>query len=233
MPLMRRKRFYRRKRYSRRPTRIGGFLTPTARSRFNPTKWIDSGNATGPCTIGGYGLTAVWPLYVPLNICTQGSAMTQRIGTKVIMKSLSIRGKVTHGNAQGDYLFMRALLVYDRQANNSATPATLSEILDASSTIGRLNLSNTARFLIVKDWQWVHGNSNTASNASYKYFNKYVKLPNLSTLYNSGNAGTLADIASGSLVFYIFSDVASNGNTPPTNTDCPYFSGFFRLRFLD
>lgn len=155
-----------------------------------------------------------------------GSDFNQRIGRKILLKSVYIRGFVatepalaptaaTSAAAQQ----VRMMIVSDMQPNGSA-PA-ITDILVAATASSQLNLNNRDRFRIITDKTYVLGPYNNvttatqatqiASGAQIINIKKYKKL-NLEMIFNATNGGTIADIASGALFMVWIGSTAASGN---------------------
>ena len=112
------------------------------------------------------------------------------------------------------------MVVYDKQAN--ATAPAITDVLVVDSFIGQNNLNNRDRFVVLCDYlsEPIGANGNTSvGGVIYKSLN-------METMFNSGNAGTVADITSGSV--YLF--VAQTGGIGVVN---PTFNWRARVRFTD
>lgn len=198
-------------------------------------KWVDTGAVQSAFTSAG--------VLTLLNGLTRGTDSYQRVARRVKLVRVNVRGHIQNyqaGAAPGaDYL--RAFLVYDRESNG-ATPA-LSDILQDTTSAGatstsaysQVNINNADRFAIVKEWLWgtihqsnVGGGSTgvdtlpTLSEVPFKYSKKL----DLDTRFNSGNAGTSADITTGAL-YLVTCGIQSAANAQyALNIDC-------RVRFVD
>jgi len=133
-------------------------------------------------------LAAGWN-YLLLNGIQIGTGGSNRVGREVFLEKLdfSISGTPT-----------RWMIVYDRQSNG-ATPATDALTQDVSDSISPQNFSNKERFDILWDSQY----DRTPEQAQI-YNHKDFEI-GLCTYYNSGSAGTVADITSGALYLAVWS----------------------------
>lgn len=143
-----------------------------------------------------------------LNGTVQGTDYTQRIGRKIVLKSVYIRGYVrleaTAGAAgAGEPQLARMIIVVDNQPNG--TVFAITDLLMSANVSSQLNLNNRDRFSILCDKEWVFdpwvgglapisGYCGRAIHAVKKY-----KKINMETIFNAGNAGTIADMNSGAL----------------------------------
>lgn len=188
------------------PLRSGGYTPNTVERKVSD---IDTGtvqvNTTGSISL----------LCCP----TLGSDMTNRIGRKILMKSVYVRGfvRIDTINVPGTILqqLCRMVLLVDMQPNG-ALPA-VTDILKEASPVSQLNLNNRDRFKILCDKEWIFDHQNLVNTAGASYatagrsvgiVKKYKKL-NIETIFNGVNGGTIADITSGALLMlWIGSNVA-------------------------
>lgn len=169
-----------------------------------------------------------------------GSDFNNRIGRKIMLKSVYIRGYVvSEASANGPAVAFnnaqqcRFILFCDMQPNGAAPAVT--DLLNTANPASHLNLNNRDRFKIYSDKEFVldpYFLVTTATQASaamtnqVKTFKKFKKL-NLEVIYNSTNGGTIADINSGALyMLWIGSQAAG------TNTDANAVLST-RVRYLD
>lgn len=148
------------------------------------------------------GATNDFTAPVNLNTVAVGPASTDRVGRKITMRSLYIRGVYSAATASAD---LRVLVVYDKQANG-AVPAT-NVILSGTPNFNSFqNLNNSDRFVVVAD-QII---SQPQQAATPQYFQIYRKL-NLDTLFlldtNASNS-----IATGALLI-LFADDSANAQS--------------------
>jgi len=169
-----------------------------------------------------------------LNGTTQGAFYNNRIGRKIQMKSLLIRGTMVFTPTVGisSYTY-RIIIYYDKQANGSSP--LLADLLDGSySTITTdapscpINLNNRDRFLIL------HDKVGTISAATYsttyqstvKPFKIYKKI-NLDTVYNGTDSLLEASVSTGGLWILLVNP------DPSANFSIRLQSFYSRVRFYD
>lgn len=204
---------------TRAPLRTGGFYGGYYRRGREELKIIDTEDvATGFLSAGAVTL---------LNGVAQGTDYTNRIGRKILLKSLLFRMSILPSSGAsattGDVV--RVLIVYDCQTN-AAAPA-VTDIITAASYNNPMNLNNRDRFKIIADKFISMGASTYAAGAltdgspTAKQFKIYKKF-NMEEIF--GNTGaTVGSISTGG----IFVLTISLGNQL-TNYD---FSS--RIRFTD
>lgn len=149
----------------------------------------------------------------PLNLIQQGAAGNERIGRKVSLKSVQIRGFFLANPAEGitvspELNYMRMLVVYDKQTNG--TLPNINAILQNQFYDGSYSLTETAglninsrdRFEILLDKMFVLP-SDTAgfipsATVDLLHVEEYRKLKGKETCYNT-STGSIGDIATGGL----------------------------------
>lgn len=173
-----------------------------------------------------------------LNNVVQGSEVYQRVGRKIYMKSVRIRGYLQSLSSSGlDY--GRIILLYDSQAN-AALPA-LADILQNSNAgaatyaTTNMNINNRERFRVLRDLPislspvtntgGVLTNFTIGDPIKQSYnIDLFVDLKGLESIYNATSGGTIADITSGSLLLFVISAAGTSQWT---------FSYTSRLRYYD
>lgn len=175
-----------------------------------------------------------------LNGCEQGSDYTDRIGRKIFMKSLFIRGMVStqpslnagSSPSAANSQTARMVVFIDSQPNGAAPSVT--DLLNTASPFSQLNLNNRDRFRILADETFCFGplvTSTTATQAiayadnQASLVERYLRLRH-ETIFNAGNAGTIGDINSGALYMFWIGSVISGA------ADC-IATVSTRVRFLD
>lgn len=149
-----------------------------------------------------------------LNGTVPGTNEFNRIGRKITMKAIRLRfGLFPAAPAAGQNEALRILLVYDRQSNGAAPAwADVIQSQDAAGTTSSTawdhrNESNRDRFVVLRDWHFkatgaagIFANSLDGTEFTKdSTYDVYVRLKGLETHYNTGTAGTIADITTGAL----------------------------------
>ena len=166
-----------------------------------------------------------------LNGVAEGTSFYNRIGRRISLKSVQISGTLndnTAGTPTNDSLYVRMLVLYDRQ-NNGGTPA-LPDILQDVTAAGTIvtdaysgiNMSNSDRFKVLMDNRVFIPNDNT-TNAGQNLeqgiagylpgtgetnIKRYIKLNGLETNYGTANANA-AGCQTGAL-WLVFVSAGSN-----------------------
>lgn len=175
-----------------------------------------------------------------LCIPTTGADMTNRVGRKILQKSVYIRGRVTQeATAAGPQTVanssqqIRFILFVDYQPNGAAPAVT--DLLNTASPASQLNINNRDRFKVLKDKCYVfdasaYNTTATSQLASWSrtvYNFKCYKKIDIETIFNATNGGTIADINSGALYMFWIGDQAAGSNTDGNALVST------RVRFLD
>lgn len=156
----------------------------------------------------------------------QGAAQTQRIGRKILLKSIQVRGEAhsdsTTVTATGSWM-----IVYDKRPTGSL-PA-ITDILVSANSKSFTNSVNVGRFQIIarKNYSFA-GNNTTAGQQDSKtiYFvDKFIKLSKR-MVFKAAGTGAIGDIEQGALYF------VTVGNTGASTDDAKVTVGF-RTRFYD
>lgn len=133
-----------------------------------------------------------------LNGSARGPEIYQRIGRQIFLKSLQVRLNVAQQNGALNEQTWRYTIVYDRQCNGTAT--TTAGVFDLAGApsycFSQLNMDNRDRYLVLRD-RVLKVSPPLDTDGTYNLVDD-VPL-NLFTTYNSGNTGTVTDIASGAL----------------------------------
>lgn len=197
--------------------RTGGWADPS-RMGLGELKFVDTqptfGPAAGALTFQTPGVSNL------INGIVPGSSASQRIGRKVVLKSILIRYTWALAPTSTGGSPLRILVVYDKQANAAAPGVT--DILLANEFNSQNNLSNRDRFVTIFD----HITEPIAAGETYSVSGTLFKKLNLETMFNAGTAGTIGDITSGSM--YI--TFAQNGNIL---TASPAATTSIRVRYTD
>lgn len=178
------------------------------------------------------------PVFVTLNACVNGAELYQRVGRKIYMKSLHIRGFVNNTSTSVND-FARIIIFYDAQPNAAApTIQTLlqdSNAAAATTAYSEINLINRARFKILRDYQIILPSLTNTAGVITNFalqdnllnplnINFFIKLKGLEAEYNGVNGGTIADISSGAIFITAVSSISND------NYDFIFTS---RLRYYD
>lgn len=183
------------------------------------TGFVDVASAT-------YGLDTTGSVTL-LNTVAQGASVSQRVGKKIMLKSLQARG-VMQNNATALLNDVAFLIVYDKRPTGALPSVT--DILVSASAQAFNNDANSGRFNILKrcDSNLV-GNGTAAGNlteSTLRDADFFLDLKGRATVYKAAGTGAIADIEEGALYL-----VTVGGNAAGTSAASLVVA--FRTRFLD
>jgi len=199
---------------------------------------VVGGAATGvvPFVIAGSA-----PTPILLNGLQLGSQFYNRIGNKINMKSLRIRGHIQpYATSYSD--FLRVVIVYDRQTSGGVAPTYSSLFANMNQTgnglAGTFDYPSVAwmdRFTVLRDTivtvpaftytagQIINGGIHT--NETSLWIDEYIPLKDLPVAFKSTSSPvTAADINVGAIFMYCVSMV---------NDNCMRANFMVRLRYYD
>lgn len=158
-----------------------------------------------------------------LNCIPQGATVANRIGNKVMMKSVAFKANLV-ASATTLVLGARLMLVYDRQTNG-AFPA-IGDILQnqpagATTAFSDINIANKNRFLILRDQYFDFD----VSQAQKRTVNLYCK-GRWETEFGA-NAGNITDIKMGALYLVLYATSSAGVGT------CSLDGAHSRIRYYD
>ncbi len=163
-----------------------------------------------------------------LNLVPEGTNQDERVGRKITIHSIQIRGSVILDPAAGvigtgiAYLY----LVQDTQCNGAA--AAVTDVVTSSNlNLGMINMANSSRFRILKRFVMnfaspSSGGSTTTLTEQAKAF-EYYKKCNIPIEF-SASTGAITEVRSNN-VFLIAGSVKAD--------DLIIFAGVARIRFSD
>lgn len=157
-----------------------------------------------------------------VNCITQGATVANRIGNKIMIKSIDMR--LSFSGIATTLATLRLMLIYDRQPNGAfpaITDILLSQPAGAAKALSGLNIANKSRFQVIRD-QWL--DMDPASNL-IELVHWYCKGRWESEF--GANAGNIGDFRTGALLLVAF--VAAAGGAGPVT----FMSSECRIRYYD
>jgi len=128
-----------------------------------------------------------------LNGCAQGTTASTRLGRRILMKSLLIRWHFAINTTTAGNDSIRVLIIYDSQTNGTAPAAT--DVLLTDEFGSPMNLSNSRRFkVLIDELVPCIGTAGPGSACGTRYVKGEWPVE-----FNTGSAGTVGDIQSGSI----------------------------------
>jgi len=232
-----------------RPNHTAGRRRPLPGARYGSTRKREAKVVDLPVTIRAVPLFSISPTGVigpiygnqSLNYPVQGAAIQNRIGNKISMQYVSLKGNIYSLQSNGALAgtTFRIMIVYDKQTNG-AIPA-YSDIVSSvnpsgtasNSIVSHRNPYNRDRFLILYDstryvaFQNLQDATKIGNNivtaSSYLNLDIFVPLKGLETMYGANN-GNIGDVKTGGLFLVLCTD---DGTTSYSSELC------IRLGFED
>lgn len=155
-----------------------------------------------------------------LNSLANGTSASDRIGRKVVMKSIYIRWSFEMAPTGVDGAPLRILVVYDKQANGALAAITAPLVSSAFNSLN--NLSNKDRFVTLFD----HISDPIDAEGPHAVAGVLYKPINLEVQFDEDTDGGIDDIMSGAVILY----VAQQGTII---TAAPTFVCRTRIRYTD
>lgn len=203
-----------------RPWRFGGFRGVGQRSP-QERKVIDVAQAT-------YGLNTTGSV-TALNLVATGTDYTNRIGRKVNITAVQMRGFAALADATAGPTLTRIMLVWDMQPNGAL--ALVTDVLNAALPDSFMNLNNRDRFRVLYDKQFVFGATTNVATQAYAQapsvmnLNVYKRCNQPVTF--SGTTAAIGSMETGALLLVTVGDQTA-ASTAGANA---YLT--FRMRFTD
>lgn len=138
---------------------------------------------------------------------TQGTGAAGRVGAKVAYKGISVDLLFRPTSASDSYV--NWCLLYDKETNG-AVPSVAS-VFEQANGMGQRTHIYKDRFITLKKGQVAYQDTDGTSGVAIKRWTFYVPLKGKPCKFNTGNAGTVADIQSGSLIL-AYSGSTAGGN---------------------
>jgi len=171
-------------------TRPGGFRF---QGMMTEKKVVDIGN-------GNFGINSVGTI-TAINLIQTGSSYYQRVGRKINMTSVEIRGSIFSAGATPTAETARLMILYDKQPNG-AFPAIGDILLDqpagTTNLQASINIANKSRFVFIRDQFFT-----IDPGVGQEYILKLYAKGRWETEYGS-NAGNIGDIKTGALYMLLF-----------------------------
>lgn len=177
-------------RYAKKPKTVMTVPRPMPRKTYQEANFVDLGaasyaaNTTGTITL--------------LNTIVQGPSQNERIGKRVYLKSLLMRG-FAFGGTTAVINDVATMIVYDKRPNG-VVPA-ITDILTSANSSAFMNDNNTSRFEVLRRKDYVLiGNSTTPSTGQEAIsVDEYIPLKKRPMIFNALGTGAIADIDEGAL----------------------------------
>lgn len=143
----------------------------------------------------------------------QGAAVTQRIGKKVMIRSIQLRG-YAHAGTAGTYNTGAIILVYDRRPTG-ALPA-VTDILVTANATAMNNDTNSGRFQILrrKDFLIIGNTTDYDNDKCVVQLDDFVTV-NRKSVFKAAGTGAIGDIEEGAM-YIVTVGIRGAGTTAST-----------------
>lgn len=197
--------------------RDGRFVSGQGSSVVKDPGFVDVASAT-------YALDTTGSITL-LNIVPQGTSNSERVGKRIMLKSLQFRGQQATG-ATATSTETAYIIVYDRRPCGNL-PA-ITDVLDTINPRSFNNDTNSARFKILKrvDRVLIGSVANTLTTSSNFNEDWFLSLKGLAQVFNAAGTGAIGDIDEGAI--YLITIGATVAGTA-----AGLLVGGFRTRYLD
>lgn len=162
---------------------------------------------------------AAWAGFTEINCIPQGATVANRIGNKVVVKSIHLKASIVNqvlANASA----ARIAIIYDKQPNGAfpaITDILIDQPLGAANTYSGLNIANKSRFTMLRDQFF----NLDAAQGQIHTINWYIK--GRWEVEYGANAGNIGDFRTGAIyLFGIYAGSVINLNV-----------GSARIRYYD
>lgn len=229
---------YGRSKYSRRSRGIFSTFVPAGGREYKNVETTLAWKFTSPCVIQP---ATANPGTLLMNLAC-GTAANERIGRKVVLKTVQIKGQISYipaltvppGSNNAGCATAYMFLIWDKQFN--ATLPTMGEIFSGGLSAGIpqrnfMNIDRGSRFVVIRKWVWNFQagaggwdqlNNVFLWNGEHKSMEDYIKC-NIPIVFG-GTTGAISEMNESALYLVCGTD---SGN------DEVYFDGRARVRFID
>lgn len=162
---------------------------------------------------------------VLLNQVDQGNTANTRIGKRIVMKAIQIRGKIQVPTSATVLDKVTVLLIYVRNVNSTGT-ATLplpTEVLAAGTSSGLTNRDAASKFKILRRWDYiVQGNTTVPTEQSKYIFEEYIvfKKPLVTQWLSGSTTGPYSAMEKGGLILMTLGDAVDGATNPVFSFNC-------------
>lgn len=161
------------------------------------------------------------PYVTSLVNCAPGTEAYQRLGREIVLRSIDLKVNVTSQATSDVPQTCRVMITIDRDARG-AVP-NFSDIIESGVLMGNYELNNRKRFLTIFD---DYLDLPPYSQGGFKTI-LFKKPLFLQTIFNAGDAGTIADVQENSIVLSMIGSETAVGGKYAT------LQGTCRIRFTD
>lgn len=162
-----------------------------------------------------------------INWIAQGVSSHQRVGKKIRMKALQMRGRWIAPStiASTTYSVCYYMIVYDKRP--TGVNPSVSDIMQNTSETALTNTDNNGRFTILRRKDMAQPQRTNGLSQIREYLtNEYISLKNLPTVYKSTGTGSISDVEQGALYLVL------GGNQAAGVAQSDWY-GSMRVKYID
>ncbi len=182
---------------------------------------------------GGFILTtAATPGALVLNQVPRDTSVSERIGRKIRLTAVRIKGMIRCGSAASNILKGNLALVWQKQPNNPTVMPPFTDLWVAQNPNSLRVVNNSESLRVLREWDWNLNGDNDAvtTGQEQQYFDFYVDLTkkDLVTRWTTANTdGGYDDMEEGALMLYSTGTAAEGtGSGAITFSARVYFNDF-------
>lgn len=190
-----------------------------------PLKYAEKKNIDTSLTATGTITENALSPVLCLVVTTQGAGAKDRIGRRILVKSIFIRARVyCQSNMTGCGAF-RMMVVQDKEPNGAL--AAVTAILETDHVASMANLGNSNRFKVLAEIGTPDGCLMSNDSDEGFLIERYIKTNIVVSYTNSAAAGSALDVLTNSILLVTYLGTGSCVSNPPL------MNGTARVRFVD
>lgn len=165
--------------------------------------------SNAPVAVSASGYVTAASSAIVLNQVPQGTSSITRLGRRIFMKAIHVRGQVAVSATVQATTTARIALVYLPSMDRNATAMPPQNVIwSAQNPLALRQITDNTDFKIVRQWDFILGGDRDAPTTGQEVFllNEMVQLNELETVWSQANTnGTFDDMDKGALCLYMHS----------------------------
>lgn len=162
-----------------------------------------------PVAVSASGYVTAASSAIVLNQVPQGTSSITRLGRRIFMKAIHIRGQVAVSSTVQSTTTARIALVYLPSMDRNVTSMPPQNVIwSAQNPLALRQITDNTDFKIIRQWDFVLGGDRDAPTTGQELYllNEMVQLNDLETVWSQANtSGTFDDMDKGALCLYMHS----------------------------
>lgn len=176
-----------------------------------------------PVAVSASGYVTAAASAIVINQVPQGTSSITRLGRRIVMKNLLVRGAIAASNTVQASQPVRVCLVYLPSMDRTVTTMPPHNVIwTAQSPYALRQITDNVDFKIIRQWDCLIGGERDAATTGQEVYwiNEMVNLGALEAVWSSSNTnGSFDDMDKGGLCLY-FQSLAVNANPITANLHC-------------